>query len=108
MFTLSCQYNEGRGGTQIDDLTDHMCSVMAGMGDDAPGFSYLRTPITGNHNFPDVFFSSVFDNMSHWTRYVNQLFNTATGQTMRNHVDMVADCNISMWSSQQVVTPDGQ
>lgn len=108
VVTLACQYNDGRGGEQIDDLTGHMGSVMAGIGNDAPGFSYLRTPITGNQNFPDMFFSSVFDNMSHWTRYVNQLFNTAAGQTMRNHMDMVVDCNISMWSSQQVVTPDDQ
>ncbi len=106
VVTLACQYKHGKGNQQMDDLTGHMGMVMANMGDDAPGFSYLRTPITGNQNFPDVFFSSVFDDMSHWTRYVGQLFNTDAGQTMRNHMDMVVDCSISMWRSEQVVAPD--
>ncbi len=106
VVTLACNYKEGKGPQQIDDLTDHMGAVMAGIGADAPGFSFLRTPITRGADFPDLFLSSVFDDMAHWTRYVGQLIGTDAGQTMRNHMDMVVDCNISMWSSQQVVTPD--
>ena len=107
VVTLACNYLPGKGSQQMPDLTGHMGMAMASMGADSPGFAYLRTPITGGPDFPDVFFSSVFDDMAHWTRYVGQLFSTEAGQSMLNHMDMVVDCNISMWSSEQVVTPTG-
>ena len=106
VVTLACGYLHGKGPDHVPDLVRHMGGVMSGMGADAPGFSYLRTPITGNQNFPDLFFSSVFDDMAHWTRYVAKLFGTDPGQTMLNHMDMVVDCNISMWRSEQVVTAE--
>ena len=104
--TLACKFKHGKGGDDMPDLTGHMGAVMAGMGDDGPEFAYLRTPITSGPGFPDVFINSMFENTSHWTRYVGQLFQTEAGQRMRNHMDMLLDCNISMWRSQQVVTPD--
>ena len=102
---LACTYREGSGPQHIADLARHMGAVMEGMGADGPGFAYVRTPITGGPNFPDLFLTSVFDNTEHWTRYVMQLFSTEEGERMRNHMDMVVDCNISMWSAEQVVTP---
>jgi hypothetical protein len=105
-ITLACKYLHGKGPQHLDGLVNHMGNVMAGMDADGPGFAYLRTPITGNQDFPDLFFGTVFDDMSHWTRYVGQLFNTDAGAQMRSHMDMVVDCNISLWRSQQVVTPD--
>ncbi len=106
VIMLACHFNRGSGPQQVDDLVSHMGGVMAGIGADAPGFAFLRTPITGNRDFPDLFLGSVFENMSHWTRYVEQLYTTEAGSQMRNHINMVADCSISMWRSQQVVTPD--
>ena len=41
-------------------------------------------------------------------RYVAQLFGTDAGQRMRNHMDMVVDCHISMWNGTMVVAPDDQ
>lgn len=105
VVTLACNYLHGRGSQNMPDLTNHMGMTMASMGADAPGFSYLRTPITGGPNFPDVFISSVFDDMAHWTRWVGLLYSTDAGESMLNHMDMIVDCNISMWSSQQVVMP---
>lgn len=106
VVTLACNYLHGKGPAHVPDLTGHMGGVMAGMGADAPGFSYLRTPITRGQNFPDLFISSVFDDMQHWTRYVAKLFGTDAGQTMLNHMDMVVDCNISMWRSEQLIEAD--
>jgi len=90
----------------MPDLMGHMGAVMNSYGDDGPGFAAVRQPITSGPNYPDVFVFSVFDDMNHWTKYVTQLFGTDAGQRMRNHMDMVVDCHISMWSSQMVVTPD--
>lgn len=104
--TLACNFIHGKGPEHMDELVNHMGNVMAGMGADAPGFAYLRTPITRGQDFPDLFLSSVFDDMTHWTRYVGQLFTTDAGSSMRSHMDMVVDCNISMWRTEQVVTPD--
>jgi hypothetical protein len=104
--TLACNFKHGKGPKHMDDLTSHMGAVMAGMGADGPEFAFHRTPITSGPDFPELFVSSVFDDMNHWTKYVGQLFTTDAGQRMRNHMNMVVDCDISMWSSQQVVTPD--
>ena len=106
VVTLACNYLHGKGSAHMPDLTGHMGGVMRSMGADAPNFSFLRTPITRGQNFPDLFISSVFDDMPHWTRYVTQLFGTDAGQTMLNHMDMVVDCNISMWRSEQVIAAD--
>ena len=103
---LACTFKHGKGFDDIPDLSRHMGGVMQSFGDDGPRFAAVRQPITRSSNYPDLFVFSLFDIVSHWTRYVGQLFSTEAGQRMRNHSDMILDCNISLWDSQQVVTPD--
>ena len=88
------------------DLARHMGAVMTGFGADGPEFAAVRQPITSGPNYPDLFIFSVFENMTHWSKYVMQLFGTDEGQLMRRHMDAVVDCDISMWDSQLVVAPD--
>lgn len=106
--SLACHFKQGSGFPQLTDLTDHMGDVMAGFGADGPGFAAVRQPITGNAEFPELFIFSVFDDMTHWSRYVTQLFGTDAGQRMRNHMDRVLDCNISMWDAEMVVAADSE
>ncbi|MGI9327527.1 MAG: hypothetical protein ACR2PZ_20080 [Pseudomonadales bacterium] len=105
---LACTFKDGSGFAQMPDLMQHIGTVMSGMGADGPGFAAVRQPITGGPNFPDVFLFSVFDDMTHWSKYVAQLFGTDAGQRMRNHMNMVLDCSISMWDGQMVVAPDDE
>ena len=105
---LACTFKQGNGFDHMPDLARHMGSVMASFGADGPGFAAVRQPITRGPDFPDLFIFSVFDDMTHWGKYVAQLFGTDAGQRMRNHMDMVLDCNFSLWDSQVVVTPDGE
>jgi hypothetical protein len=106
--SLACTFQHGKGFEQVPELANHMGTVMASFGKDGPGFAAVRQPITGNTNFPDLFIFSVFDDMTHWGKYVTQLFGTDAGRSMRNHMDMVLDCNISMWDGQMVVNPDSE
>ena len=108
IVNLACGFKHGKGFDDMPDLMGHMGGVMAGFGADGPGFAAVRQPITSGPNFPDLFIFSVYENMSHWGRYVAQLFGTDAGQRMRNHMDMVVDCHISMWNGTMVVAPDDQ
>lgn len=105
---LACNLKEGRGPEDMTDLLGHIGEVMKSFGADGPGFAAVRRPVTSGPNYPDVFVFSVFANMTHWTNYVGKLFGTDDGQLMRRHMDAVLDCNISLWDTQEVVTPDSE
>lgn len=108
IVNLACTFNDGKGFEHLPDLTNHMGTVMKGFGADGPGFAAVRQPITGGPNFPELFIFSVFDDMTHWGKYVMQLFGTDAGQHMRNNMATVLDCSISMWDGQMVVSPDAE
>jgi hypothetical protein len=105
---LACTFKQGSGFEHMPDLARHMGAAVASFGADGPGFAAVRQPITAGPNYPDLFIFSVFDDMTHWSKYVGQLFGTDAGQRMRSHMNMVLDCDISMWDSREVVTPDGE
>jgi len=105
---LACNFKEGHGPEDMADLARHMGSVMTGFGADGPGFAAVRQPITSGPNYPDLFIFSVFDDMTHWSKYVMQLFGTEDGQRMRRHMEAVVDCDISLWDSQEIITADGE
>lgn len=92
----SCNLNKGNGAQDIADLARHMGEVMTSFGADGPNFAAVRQPVTSGPNFPDLFIFSVFDDMTHWSKYVMQLFGTDDGRLLRRHIAAVVDCNISM------------
>lgn len=82
---LACTFKHGKGFRHLTDLTGHMNAVMQSFGDNGPGIAAVRRPVTSGPNFPDLFIFSIFENMTHWSNYVGQLFSTEQGQSMRNH-----------------------
>ncbi len=101
---LGCTYKHGIGPNHMGDLATHMNGVMQGMGDKAPIFAGGLAPFTARPaGSPDVLLFSVYQNMSGWSTYVNELFSTPAGQRMRNHMSMLLDCDVTLWGGQQVV-----
>ena len=104
--TLGCTFKHGRGLDQMPDLSNHMSRTMASMGDAAPELAVGLRPFTaGPPGSPDVILVSAYKNMTGWTNYVAQLFSTPAGETMRNHMNLILDCDVALWGSQTMVAP---
>ena len=77
------------------------------MGDNAPYFAAVLEPFTARPPGPDVYLFGVYRNAMGWGNYVNALYTTDAGQTLRNHMAMVLDCDGTVWSGLQVVQATG-
>ena len=107
--TLGCTFNHGVDIDHMPDLANHMSETMASMGDAAPMVAVGLRPFTARPpGSPDVILVSAFNSMSGWTNYVDQLFSTPAGETLRNHMDLILDCDVALWGSQTMVAPAGE
>ena len=65
----------------------------------------MINPITGGG--PDYVLFTVNDNTSAYTNFVTQMTGSPEGQSLGRHVNTVADCQLSLWTGEQVVGGDG-
>jgi len=105
---LACTLGEGVGPTDVADLHGHIGEVFGGLGDAAPNQSYSMSPITGSSDGPDMILFSVFDDPNGYADFISGLFSNESNASLGRHLDAVADCNIALWNSTQVLeTPEG-
>ncbi len=104
LTSSGCRFRKGAGPAQLPDLAGHMSEAMGAMGENAPYFAGLFEPFTTRPNGqPEVVLFNVFANAGGWGNYVNEIYSTDAGETLRNHMGMVLDCDVAVWTSVQVV-----
>ena len=100
---LACGLHDGVGPAGVADLHGHMAATFGGLGEAAPNLSYSISPVTGGPNTPDMVMFNVFDGPVAYANFVNALFGDGSNASLGRHLRAVADCNIALWDSTQML-----
>jgi hypothetical protein len=103
--TNACQLTPGVGADQIDDLGKHINGVLGAMADNTPSAVYAMAAMTGGQNTPDFVLFTVNDSLTSYGNFIGAVGADPEGQMLGRHFNMMGDCNLAMWTSQQVITP---
>jgi hypothetical protein len=103
----ACRLKRGVGPAHIQDLRLHIAGVLEGLGDTAPNSVWTITPTTGGQNTPELVLFAVHASPASYADFVANLFGSEAGQRLGRHLNLVADCNLALWTGQQVIaTPE--
>lgn len=103
--TSACQLMPGVGPEEIGDLRTHISGVLGGMGDNTPSAVYGMASMTGGQNTPEFVLFTVNDSLTSYGEFMGAIAADADGQMLGRHFNSLGDCNLAMWTSQQVITP---
>lgn len=103
--TNACQLMPGVGAEEIGDLGSHINGVLGAMGDNTPSAVYAMQSMTGGQNTPEFVLFTVNDSLASYGNFIGAIGADPDGQRLGRHFNMMADCRLAMWTSQQVITP---
>ena len=103
--SYACAFRPGASMASMTDLRAHMKAVNDAMGDSAPIGVYQLNPATGGPDTPDVVVFAVHDNTAAWAANTVYLGENPAGQAVVRHFNAVLDCNMSLWTGEQVIAP---
>ena len=101
--TYACNFRPGAGPNALPDLTSHIASVNADMGDAGLDAAYQIVPLTAGPQGPEVVLVAVADDTASWATNIATLNSTPAGQAMIRHFNAVVDCTMNLWHSEQIV-----
>ena len=103
----ACMLKHGQSQQNVADLVRHIAGVMEGMGDKAPAGAFIADPITSGPDTPDLYLFSLNPSVTAWSQLVGEMTTNPAGQMLGRHFNTVLDCNMSMWSGQWMIAPEG-
>jgi len=104
----ACSLKPGVGASDLEDLNGHIAGVLGDMGDNAPNLVFALSPTTGGRNTPELVLFTVNDSLTTYANFTGSLFGSEAGQSLGRHLNNVADCNLALWTSEQVIAaPEG-
>ena len=103
--TNACQLMPGVGADEIGDLGLHINGVLGAMGDNTPSAVYAMASMTGGQNTPEFVLFTVNESLTSYGTFMGAIGADPNGQMLGRHFNMMGDCNLAMWTSQQVITP---
>jgi hypothetical protein len=101
----ACAFRPGANMDSMSDLRAHIKAVNDAMGDSAPIGVYQLVPATGGPETPDVVMFAVHDNTVAWAANTDYLGENPAGQAVTRHFNAIFDCNMSLWTGEQVIAP---
>ncbi len=107
LATYACTFRHGVGPDALPDLHNHIRRVNEDMGDAGLAAAFQIVPMTGGGDAPDVVFGAVAESTEAWAQNLAMLASTPAGQSLARHFNMVVDCGMNLWWSEQVVGGDG-
>ena len=99
----ACQLKPGIGALHMQDLGDHIAGVLGGIGSNAPNAVYAMSSMTGGPTTPEFVLFTVNESLTSYANFTGTLSGSAEGQRLGRHFNMVAECNLAMWTTQQVI-----
>ncbi len=104
LATYACNFRHGVGPDALPDLRNHIRGVNEGMGDAGLAAAFQIVPMTGDAaTTSDVVFVAVAESTEAWANNLAMLNSTPAGQSLARHFNMVVDCGMNLWWSEQVV-----
>jgi hypothetical protein len=107
LAAYACTFRHGVGPDALVDLRNHIRETNEGMGDAGLAAAFQIEPMTGGANASDVVFVAVAESTEAWAANLAMLNSTPAGQLLVRHFNMVVDCDMNLWWSEQVVGGEG-
>ncbi len=92
--------------TDFADLNRHIAGVLGGMGDASPLATIAVSPITSDPTGPNAVYFNLFENVSGWAAFEQQLAGSESGQMLIRHFTSMLNCATNMWASEQVIAAE--
>ncbi len=100
-----CNFREGHGQDDVDDLLDHAAQVLGSLGLENGMLAFATQPITQGANSPDLFLYTVQGTMEDWASTNMGIQASPGGPSLGRHFNTILDCRQSLFAGQQVVSP---
>lgn len=102
----ACDYREGRGPEDLDDLLGHLARTMETLAIEDGFMAFATEPATGSpRNSADLYLYGVQGTTGDWARRNMALQASPEAGSLFRHLDVIVACRSSLWWGQRVVPP---
>ncbi|MGE0621433.1 MAG: hypothetical protein AB7I04_07765 [Pseudomonadales bacterium] len=101
--SYACRTTAAPNPADFADLNRHIDGALGAMGNAAPLVTYVVSPITADPTGPNAVYFNVFENVSHWAAFEQQLDGSESGQMLVRHFTSMLNCASNLWGSEQII-----